>query len=90
MAGVETPLFSLFGGFIALAWLTVPNMNRADCANAAHRYEAAVGKVIAAVRVYERCVSSGNKRDDCAAQMETLDSAQEAFVDVVDDLKSCR
>ena len=82
-------MHSLVGSVVALALITVPNANRADCANAANRYTAAASKIVEALRTYEKCVVSSNKRNDCAAEFEAIEGAQDDFADAVDDLKSC-
>lgn len=83
-------LHDLAAGLLAFALLTVPDTEKADCGNIADRYAVAVGRVIDAVRAYEKCVSSNDKRDDCAAQMQALDAAHDAFSDAVADAKTCR
>ena len=77
-------------GLVALALLAVPDAHRAECANTADRYTAAVAALIDALRSYEKCVSAGDKRDDCAAEMQALDDAHDDFADAVADLKACR
>lgn len=81
---------SVAASLVALALIAAPNTKAADCANAAHRHVASVAKVIEALRAFERCVASGDKRDDCTLEFEALDSAHDDFADAVDDLKTCR
>ena len=83
-------MHSLQASLIALALMAAPNANRVDCTNIAGRYAGAVAKVIEAVRTYERCVSASQKRDDCAAEMQALDTAHDDFADAVDDAKDCQ
>jgi hypothetical protein len=90
MAAPTSRLHSLSAGIFAFALLVAPNADRADCGHLADRYTAAAAKVIEALRGYEKCVSSGDKHDDCAAAMEALDSAHDDLADVVDDAKSCK
>jgi hypothetical protein len=90
MAGAKSQLHSLSTGLIALALLTAPDVHKADCGNLADRYTAAAAKVIDALRSYEKCVSSGDKHDACAAEMQALDNAHDDFADAVADSKSCR
>lgn len=74
---------------LVLALVPAPNPGIADCANAAARYNAAVGKVIAALRDYEGCVAASDQRDDCAAQMQVLDNAHDNFAQAVADAQDC-
>jgi|SRR5579863_2291302 len=89
---VTSRLHSLSAGAVAvaLALLVAPNIERTDCSNAADRYTAAVAQVIDALHSYEKCVSSSNRRDDCAAQIEALDKAHDDFADAVADAKICQ
>jgi hypothetical protein len=88
--GVTSRLHSLAAGAVALALLVAPNTERADCGNAADRYTAAVAQVINALRGYEKCVSSSNRGDDCAAEIQALDNAHDDFADAVADAKICQ
>jgi hypothetical protein len=90
MTGSKSRVNSLSAGLIALAVLTAPDVRKADCGNLADRHAAAAAKVIDALRSYEKCVSSGDRRNDCAAEMQALDSAHDDFADAVDDLKTCK
>jgi len=90
MTGATSRLHCLSVGLFALAVLTVPDAEKADCGSLANRHTAAAAKVIDALRSYEKCVSSGDRRDDCAAEMQALDTAHDDFADVVDDAKSCK
>jgi hypothetical protein len=83
-------LHSLSIGLAALALLAAPGADKADCGHLADRYTAAAAKVIDALRSYGTCVTSGDKHDDCAAEMQALDDAHDDFADAVDDLKACR
>lgn len=90
MAGAKSRLHSLSGGLVALALLTAPDAQKAVCGQLADRHTAAAAKVIDALRSYEKCVSSGDRRDDCAAEMQALDTAHDDFADTVDDAKTCK
>ena len=90
MAAATSRLHSLSTGLVAFALLAAPNADKADCGHLADRHTAAVAKVIEALRDYEKCVSSGDRRDDCAAAMQALDTAHDDFADVVDETKSCK
>src|SRR5579863_4410189 len=80
----------LSASLIALALLSPPDADKADCGVIANRYTLAVGGVIDALHRYEKCVAASNARDDCAAEMEALDSAHDGFADAVADAKTCR
>ena len=83
-------MHSIHASFIALAVLAAPNPDRIDCSTVGARYQAAVAKVIETLRSYEKCVASSEKRSDCAAEMQALDSAHDDFADTVDDAKECQ
>jgi hypothetical protein len=89
MTGSKTRVNSLSAGLIALAVLTAPGVKKADCGSLADRHTVAAARVVDALRSYEKCVSSGDKRNDCAAEMQALDAAHDDFADAVDDLKAC-
>lgn len=90
MAAVTSRLHSLSAGLIAFALLAAPNTERADCGNAADRYATAVARVVDALRSYAKCVSSSDKRDECAAEMQALDDAHDDFADAVADARACQ
>ena len=90
MAAATSRLHSLSTGLVAFALLVAPNADKADCGHLADRYTAAAAKVIEALRDYEKCVSSGDRHDDCAAAMQALDTAHDDFADAVDDAKTCK
>jgi hypothetical protein len=77
-----------FSGMLIALTLTSPPITDRDCRAAAERREAAVAQVIDALRAYEKCVVSGQKRDDCAAQLDDLDSAHDEFADAVSEYPS--
>lgn len=83
-------MHSLYASLVALALLSAPNANRTDCGNISQRYGAAVAKVVEALHVYEKCVSESGKRNDCAAEMQAVDTAHDDFVDLIDDAKDCQ
>jgi hypothetical protein len=74
---------------LALALVPAPNPAIADCANAAQRYNAAVGRVVQALRAYGACIAASNQRDDCAGEIEALDNAHDGFAQAVTDAKDC-
>jgi hypothetical protein len=67
---------------IALTLTSPPTANR-DCRLASERRETAVAQVIDALRAYEKCILSNQTRDDCAGQLDELDSAHDEFADSV-------
>ena len=83
-------MHSLDAAFLTLALLSAPNVERADCGNAADRHRSAAARVIEAAHAYAACVAAGHKHDDCAAEMQTLDNAHDDFADAVADLKDCQ
>src|SRR5437588_12802544 len=73
-------LHGLSVGAVVLALLIAPNTERADCGNAADRYDAAVTRVMGALRAYATCVAANAKggkgtakANDCAAEMPAPD-----------------
>jgi hypothetical protein len=90
MAAVKIRSHCLSAGLVALAVLTAPDVDKADCGNVADRYTAAAARVIDALRSYEKCVAASAKRDDCAAEMQALDNAHDDFADAVADSKTCQ
>lgn len=70
--------------------MTAPDPDRADCSRVADRYTTAQTKVIEALRAYGRCVLASRERDDCAAEIQALDDAHDAFADAVADAEDCR
>ena len=80
---------SFFASLVALALLAAPDTDKADCSHVADRYTAAAAKVVDALHLYEKCVAASDKRDDCAAEIQALDTAHDDFADAVDDAKAC-
>ena len=80
--GMKVRTHALSGIAVALA-LTSPPIADRDCRVASERREIAVSQVINALRAYEKCILSGQKRDDCAGQLDELDSAHDEFADSV-------
>jgi hypothetical protein len=72
-----------FSGVVVALTLTSPPVAERDCRIASERREAAVAQVLNALRAYEKCILSGQKRDDCYHQIDELDSAQDEFADAV-------
>lgn len=83
-------MHSVHASLIALAVLAAPNPNRIDCSTVGARYAGAVARVMETLRSYEKCVASSEKRTDCAAEMQAVDTAHDDFVDAVDDAKECQ
>jgi hypothetical protein len=88
MATAMKILLHALSGVMAALTLTSPPISDRDCRAAAERREAAVSEVIDAVRAYEKCVLSSQKRDDCASQLDELDSAHDEFADEVSEYPS--
>ncbi len=55
-------LHSLSAGLVALALLTAPDADKADCATLADRYTAAVAQVVDALSRYAKCVSASARK----------------------------
>jgi len=83
-------LHTLSTGLVALALLTAPDADKADCGTMSDRYTAAVARVVDALRGYAKCVEASDKRDDCAAEMQTVDNAHDDFAEAVADAKNCQ
>ena len=83
-------MHSIHASLLALAVLAAPNPNRIDCSTVGARYAGAVARVMETLRSYEKCVASSEKRADCAAEMQALDTAHDDFADAVDDAKECQ
>jgi hypothetical protein len=83
-------LHSVHASLLALAVLAAPNPDRGDCSTVGERYAVAVAKVVEALRAYEKCVAASDKRSDCAAEMQAVDTAHDDFADVVEDAKDCQ
>jgi len=77
-----------FSGIVVALTATSPPIADRDCRAAAERREVAVAQVIDALRAYEKCILSGQKRDDCAGQLDELDSAHDEFADAVSEYPS--
>jgi hypothetical protein len=83
-------LHTFAAGLVALALLVAPDSDKADCGRVPDRYTAAIARVVDALQGYAKCVAASDKRDDCAAEMQTLDNAHDDFAEVVADAKSCQ
>jgi hypothetical protein len=75
-------------GLVVALTLTSPPVADRDCRIASEHREAAVAQVIEALRAYEKCILSNSKRDDCAGQLDELDSAHDEFADAVSEYPS--
>jgi hypothetical protein len=80
-------LHAFTGMMVALTLTSPPNAAR-DCRAASERHEAAVSEVIEALRACEKCVRSRQNRDDCAVQMDELNSAHVEFAEAVSEFPS--
>jgi len=72
-----------FAATVVALTLTSPPVTERDCRAASERRETAVSEVINALRAYEKCILSGQNRDDCAGQMDELNSAHDEFADAI-------
>jgi hypothetical protein len=81
---------SIHASLFALAVLAAPSPERLDCSTIGARYTGAVAKVMETLRTYEKCVASSEKRTDCAAEIQALDTAHDDFAEIVDDAKDCQ
>jgi hypothetical protein len=78
------------GWIAAVAVVTPPQTEPADCAGATQQYKENVQAIMAALRKYETCINGSNAHDKCAAEMQVLDSAHDDFEDTVADIeKTC-
>lgn len=75
---------------VAVALLATPDVDKLDCPAANEEYTTTVNKLIETIRSYEKCVSSGDKHNDCSAEMQAVDSAHDDFADAIADLKECK
>jgi hypothetical protein len=87
MAAMKFRLHAFSGLAVALT-LTSPPIADPDCRAASERREAAVSEVIDALRAYEKCILSSHNREDCASQLDELDSAHDEFADEVSEYPS--
>ena len=90
MRGGNSRLHTLSAGVIALALLVAPDVDKANCGSIGDRYTAAVARVVDALQSYAKCVAASGKRDDCATEMQALDTAHDDFADAVADAKNCQ
>jgi hypothetical protein len=77
-----------FSGMVVALTLTSPPIADRDCRAACERREGAVSQVIDALRAYEKCILSSQRRDDCSRLKDELDSAQDEFADAVSEFPS--
>jgi hypothetical protein len=81
---------SIHASLLALTVMAAPGPERIDCSTVDARYAGVVAKLMETLRTYERCVASSEKRNDCAEEMQALDTAHDDFAEIVDDAKECR
>ena len=72
---------------ITLAVVSPPTTGTVDCQSAGEAFQAALSKVVNALRGYEQCVAASKGKDKCAAEMQQLDDAHDDFEDAVNDYK---
>jgi hypothetical protein len=74
-------------GMIMLALVSPPASGTGDCPTAGDAFQAALTKVMNALRSYEQCVSASKGQDKCAAEIQQLDDAHDDFEEAVSDYK---
>ncbi|MBV8492986.1 MAG: hypothetical protein JO162_05865 [Alphaproteobacteria bacterium] len=72
---------------VILALASPPATGIADCQGAGDAFQAALAKVVNALRGYEQCIASSNGKVKCTAEMQAVDDAQDDFEDAVDEYK---
>jgi hypothetical protein len=72
---------------ITLALVSPPATGTGDCSTSGDAFQAAMAKVVDALRNFEQCVAASKGKDKCAAEMQQLDDAHDDFEDAVDDVK---
>jgi len=81
----------IHASLFALAILAAPpSPGRVDCSTIGPRYDAAIARVMEALRTYEKCVASSERRTDCADEIQALGTAHDNFADTIDDAKECQ
>lgn len=70
-----------------LALVSPPGTGALNCASANDTFQAALTKVIEALRGYEHCVAASRGTEKCAAEMQQLDDAHDDLEDAIDDYK---
>jgi len=80
---MQIQLHAPAGLVVAALTLTSPPIADRGCRVASERREAAVSEVFNALRAYEKCILSGQNRDDCSRQFDDLYSAHDEFADSV-------
>jgi hypothetical protein len=72
---------------IILAVVSPPASGTGDCSTSGDAFQAALTKVVNALRSYEQCVAASKGKDKCSAEMQQLDDAHDDFEDAVNDYK---
>ena len=70
-----------------LALVSPPGTGTLNCASANDTFQAALTKVVDALRAYEHCVAASKGKEKCAAEMQQLDDAHVDLEDAIDDYK---
>jgi hypothetical protein len=70
-----------------LALVSPPGTGTLNCASANDTFQAALTKVVDALRAYEHCVAVSKGKEKCAAEMQQLDDAHDDLEDAIDDYK---
>jgi hypothetical protein len=72
---------------VQLALISPHASGTGDCGTASDAYQAAVTKVVNALRTYEQCIQASHGKDKCSAEMQQLDDAHDDFEDAVGEFK---
>jgi hypothetical protein len=65
------------------AHASVARANPEECREAIRKYNAAIGDVSSALRVFTGCVNDSRGHDDCSTEFSTLQLAHSDFEDAV-------
>ena len=72
---------------VQLALISPHASGTGDCGTASDAYQAAVTKVVNALRAYEQCIQASHGQDKCSAEIQQLDDAHDDFEDAVGEFK---
>jgi hypothetical protein len=82
-----TGSFIASAALITLALVSPPSTGIADCQSAGDAFQAALTKVVNALRSYEQCIAASSGKDKCSAEIQAVDDAHDDFEDAVNDYK---
>jgi len=78
---------TISAAMMTLALVSPPASGAGDCSTANDAFQAALAKVVNALRGYEQCVSESKGKDKCSAEMQAVDDSHDDFEDAVNDYK---